>query len=110
MTQAGLKNPATWLSARGTETTTHIGVATGAALVPLILGTITAALAGDIPGAVTSGVPALIGIVGALAAIITPSPQGVTEAQIKAAIAALSREELIGLVHRKPPAMVNNDQ
>jgi hypothetical protein len=87
-----------WLNARGTETTTHLGVASGAALVPLIIGTITAALAGDIPGAMRSGVPALIGIAGALAAIITPTPKGITDAQIKTAVTALSHDELIKLL------------
>jgi hypothetical protein len=87
-----------WLTARGTETTTHLGMATGAALLPLILGTITAALAGDIPGAMLSGVPALLGIAGALAAIITPTPKGATDAQIKTAVTALSHDELIKLL------------
>ena len=102
---AGVSN---WLGARSQETTTHIGMATGAALAPLIIGTITSALAGDIPGAVTSGIPALIGIMGALSAIITPTPKGLTDAQIKSHVAALSHDELISLLQQSDTGIVQS--
>ncbi len=106
--QSVLTGVSDWLGARSQETTTHIGVATGAALAPLIIGTITAALAGDIPGAVTSGIPALIGIMGALSAIITPTPKGLTDAQIKSHIADLSHDELISLLQQSDPGSVQS--
>jgi hypothetical protein len=50
-------------------------VAGGAALTPLIISTITKLMAGDYSGAILSAIPALIGLAGALAAIITPNQQ-----------------------------------
>ncbi|MEI6542120.1 MAG: hypothetical protein WCL60_01275 [Methylococcales bacterium] len=73
-----------WTSARVSETSTHAGVAGGAALTPLIINAVTAALAGDIVGAITSGVPALIGLAGAIAAIITPNHIGQSASSVAA--------------------------
>ena len=96
-----------WISARAGETSTKLGVVGGAVAAPTIIDNVgqavIAGLAGDYIGCAQHGIPALIGIVGAIAAIVTPDkpqpqPTGPTNDQLKTAISTLSRDELIGLL------------
>ncbi len=96
--QSVMATAASWLVDRSAETSTHAGVAGGMALTPLIIQTVTSALAGDYPAAIMSGVPAVIGFAGALAAIITPTPKGLTDEQIHAAVSRMSHDQLISLL------------
>ncbi len=91
-----------WLAARSTETSTQLGVAVVAATAPALaeqaVNAITMGMTGNYIGAITNALPVLIAIGGAVKAIITPDKQGPTDAQIKTAVAALSRAELIELL------------
>jgi hypothetical protein len=61
---------------------------------------VVAGLAGDYLGAVTNGVPALLGIIGGLAAILLPekSSGSLTDAQIQNVVSSLTRQQLISLL------------
>ena len=92
-----------WLNARSGETSTLIGAAAGTALAPTIFDNaskaVIAGIAGDYISAATYGIPAVVAIYGALAAIIKhDKPKGPTDAQIKTHVAGLSRDELISLL------------
>jgi len=91
-----------WLAARSTETSTQLGAAVLAATAPLLaeqaINAITMGIAGNYIGAITNAIPVLIAIGGAVKAIITPDKKGLTDAQIKTAVTAMSRDELIKLL------------
>jgi len=91
-----------WLAARSTETSTQLGAAVLAATAPTLaeyaLNAITSGVSGNYIGAVTNAIPVLIALGGVLKAIITPDKKGPTDAQIKTAVTAMSRDELIKLL------------
>jgi len=99
---AGVSSLAQYIAARSTETSTHIGAMGGAIAAPIITENATNAvldiISGNYIGAVTHGIPALLGIAGSLAAIFTPENKGPTNDQITQAIAAMPREQLISLL------------
>jgi hypothetical protein len=95
-----------YVSARAGEQSTLVGAVGGAALSPAIAQNaataIAAGLAGDYVGAAAAGIPALIGIVGSLAAIFTPEKaKGLSDAQIQSMVGGLSTEQLIGLLEQQ---------
>jgi len=92
-----------YTAARAVETSTHLGLAIGGATAPAIIDNIgkavIAGLIGDYVGCAMSAIPAVLGIAGSVAAIFTPEKhKGPTNEQIQTAVAALSREQLIGLL------------
>jgi hypothetical protein len=92
-----------WMTARAGETSTKIGAIGGAVAAPTIAENagkaVMAGLAGDYVDCALYGVPALIGIAGAIAAIIIPEKQkGPTGEEIHASVARMSRDQLISLL------------
>lgn len=59
---------------------------------------IMSGLAGDYVGAITNGLPALVGIFGAVVALCTPSPKGQTDEDIHSAVSRMSGDQLFGLL------------
>jgi hypothetical protein len=95
-----------WVSDRSGETSTKLGVIGGAVAAPTILENsgkaIVAGLAGDYFTCAQYAIPALIGIVGAVSAIVIPDkpqqPIGPTHEQIKTAFSSMSRDDLVSLL------------
>ncbi len=105
---APLDAVSSWLTERSGETSTLIGAVTGTALAPTIFDNaskaVVAGIAGDYIGAATYGIPAVIAICGAMAAMIKPDkPKGTTDEQIKTHVAGLGRDELISLLQPITP-------
>jgi hypothetical protein len=104
VTQSAIDTATSWITDRSLENSTKVGVIAGAAAAPTIADNagkaVIAGLAGDYISCAMYGVPALVGIVGSLAAIIKPDNKlkGPTNDQIKSHVAALSRDELISLL------------
>ncbi len=100
--KADLSQVTEWLSQRSTESSTHLGAAVLAAAAPNLadhaINAVTMAATGNILGAITNAIPVVIALSGALAAIIKPEHKGLTNDDIKAHVAALSRDELIRLL------------
>jgi len=97
-----------YLTARAGEQSTLVGAVGGAALAPSIAqnvaDTLVSVAAGNYVGAVATGLPALIGIVGSLAAIFTPDKvKGLSDAQIQQVVNGLSHEQLVGLLINSAP-------
>ena len=105
--QSAISTVTDWLSARSTESTTHLGAAVLAAASPSLteqaITAVTMAASGNYIGAATNAVPVLIALGGAIAAIVTPTPKGPTDAQIQTAVAAMSRADLIKLLTANDP-------
>ena len=101
-----------WLAARSSETSTQLGAAVVAATAPLLaeqaINAITMGIAGNYIGAITNAIPVLIAIGGAVKAIITPDKKGLTDAQIKTAVTAMSRDELISLLQQSDTGTVQS--
>ena len=105
---APLAMVSSWLTERSGETSTLIGAVTGTALAPTVFDNaskaVVAGIAGDYIGAATYGIPAVVAIYGALAAMIKPDkPKGPTDEQIKTHVAGLNRDELISLLQPAEP-------
>lgn len=84
-----------YMAARMSEPSTYSGLGTAAAGVGLA---VMAGMAGDIPGALTSGVPAAIALVTGLAAVFTPEKKGPTDEEIHNSVSRMSRDQLISLL------------
>ena len=99
---AAVKSIAPYMAARAGEHTTAIGSVGGAIATPqlidMVTNTIASAAAGNIVGAVSNGLPAVISIAGILGAIFLPQSTGPTNDQIITAIASLSRADRIRLL------------
>jgi len=98
-----------YMSARSGEQSTLLGAVGGAALAPTIAqnvaDTLVSVATGNYVGALATGLPALIGIVGSLAAIFTPEKaKGLSDDEIKTAVGGLSREQLISLLEQSASA------
>lgn len=94
-----------WLKARAGESSTKIGAIGGVVAAPTIADyagkAVIAGLAGDYVSCAMYGVPALVGIVGSLAAIVTPEkPKGPTDEEIHSAVARMPRDQLISLLNQ----------
>lgn len=95
---------AQFLSDRAAETSSQISASAGVAVSPLLIqqagSAIVAGLSGDVFGCLTNGLPVLFGGLGLLKVMLTPDKpvKGPTDDQIKTAIAAMSRDDLIGLL------------
>lgn len=92
-----------WLNARSGETSTQLGAIGGAVAAPTLVDyigkAVIAGLAGDYVSCAMYGVPALLGIIGSLAAIVTPDKQkGPTDEEIHASVARMSREQLVSML------------
>jgi hypothetical protein len=90
---------------RSGEVSTFLGLMGGSAVSPVVANSVHAAwpllVAGDFGGALLAGLPALLGVAGALAAVLTPEKdKGLSEAQISSAVGALGREQLVALLDR----------
>lgn len=79
------------------ENSTHAGIGGLAPSALAVFQGVTAGLAGDIPTAISVGLPGLIGVVSSIKAIITPDP-GVTDEEITNAVSRMSRDQLISLL------------
>ncbi|MFA6051562.1 MAG: hypothetical protein WC762_03130 [Methylobacter sp.] len=102
-----------WLAARAGESSTALGAVAGTALAPTIVDNLTQAAIGFATGnylaVVTNGIPAAVGIFGAIAAIITPDKsKGPTDEEIHASVARMPRDQLIGLL-QQPVQTVQSD-
>lgn len=90
------------VSPRLNETSTHLGVGVLSVGAPAIFQQIISAIAlgsaGDYIGCAQAAIPVLVGVVAALKAIITPDTKGLTHEDIKTAVAAMSRDDLIKLL------------
>ena len=98
-----------YVQARAGESSTQVGVAVGAATGPQLAQSVALAvadgLAGNYVGAVTNGVPALIGLAGIAAAVFTPEKvKGLSDAQIKSVVGGLGTEQLVGLLEQQSSA------
>lgn len=94
-----------WLTARSRETSTYIGTIGGSVAAPTIADSIgkaiVAGLSGDYVTCAMYGVPALLGIIGSLAAIVTSEKsKGPTDEEIHASVARMSRDQLISLLQQ----------
>jgi hypothetical protein len=83
---------------RFAENSTAAGAAGLAGSALAVFTGVTAGLAGDIPTAISVGLPGLIGVVAAFKAIITPD-HGVTDEDITNAVSRMSRDQLLGLLN-----------
>ena len=97
-----LVGAAAFVAARAVEPTTQFG-AVGAALAAQPMAdhaalALAAGLAGDYVACASNALPVLLGMFGCLAAILTPEKKGMTDDQIKTAVASLSHQQLIGLL------------
>ena len=90
------------LYAAGSTVSTPLALGAGVAAAPtlteLVLNTVANAASGNIVGAISNGFPALFGLATLATALFTPSPKGLSDDQIKTAVAALTHEQLIGLL------------
>ncbi len=98
-----------YVQARAAEPSTQIGAAVGGAAGPQLAQNVALAvadgLAGNYVGAVTNGIPAVIGLAGIAAAIFTPEKaKGLSDEQIKSTVAGLSTEQLVSLLEQQSTA------
>ena len=105
LVSAGFQALGQWVGARAAETSTQLGALGGAIAAPVIVDNagkaVLAGLSGDYAATISYGLPAVLGIFGALAAMITPDKHtGLSDEQIKTAVAALKREQLISLLEQ----------
>jgi hypothetical protein len=98
------------VAAAGAQVPRSVAAVAGTALAPTLAdnaaNALAAFLAGDYIGLLKFGLPALLGISGALVAVLTPSPQAaaLSAAQLQALLAELSTEQRQVLVDGLPPA------
>lgn len=100
---ASLQGAALYAQDRLSEGNTQAAMIASPVIAPPLIDNATSAVlsiaAGDYAGAIMHGIPALFGLAGVVAAIITPQQQkGPTDEQIQQAIAIMPRDQRIRLL------------
>ena len=98
----------------GSQVPKSVAAVAGTALAPTLANdagqAVAAAVSGDYATAVAHGLPAVLGVVGALVALLTPSPvlgaiaDDVLDERIKQAVGGLTAEQLLALLDAKAGA------
>lgn len=108
-TKKVISDAAQYVKDRSSEVSTQVAVVSGITVSPLLYqqaGTaIVAGLAGDYVTCALNAAPVIVGIGGILAGIFTKQPKRLTDEEIKAHVADLSRDQLLGMLNSKQPAV-----